>query len=551
MSDGLHVWYYYSFHYQYRFCVSIADAVPPTLVTYSSKGITSAAYSHYPSTMRRHEKTVQQIAETVMAFYTRREPFRIYHGSTNSTRPAHKDHFLDISKLSNIIDIDTESRIARVEPNVPMDKLVEATLKHNLIPPVVMEFPGITVGGGYAGSAAESSSFKFGYFDQTVNSVEMILATGELVTASRTNRPDLFKGAAGALGTLGITTLLELQLIKAKRFVKTTYLRTSNINDTLLAVRRATEDTSNDYVDGIIFSKSHGVVITGQLTEDKPESIKSQAFSKPWDPWYYLHVEEATRHNSNPAPPDYVPLAEYLFRYDRGGFWVGNEAFRYFPFIPFNKFTRWFLNDFMHTRMLYRALHSANSSFRYVVQDLSLPYSSAADFIDYTSKEFGIWPLWLCPLREMNGPTFHPQTNLPGPGSDPKPMLNIGLWGRGSRNLTWFMEQNRRLEAKLTKLGGRKVFYSHTYYTEEEFWSLYNRKWYENLRERHSATTLPTVYDKIKHRTVTLSWWQRMRFWWPFAGILGIASAIRSKDYLLHRQPHWISKTVADERRSE
>jgi FAD/FMN-containing dehydrogenase len=57
-----------------------------------------------------------------------------------------------------------------------MDKLVEATLEYGLIPPVVMEFPGITVGGGYAGSAGESSSFKYGYFDQTVNSVEIVLA---------------------------------------------------------------------------------------------------------------------------------------------------------------------------------------------------------------------------------------------------------------------------------------------------------------------------------------------------------------------------------------
>lgn len=107
------------------------------------------------------------------------------------------------------IDSQMHIRMARVpaepvseKPNVPMDKLVEATLEHGLIPPVIMEFPGITVGGGYAGSAGESSSFKYGYFDQTINSVEMILANGEVVNASKTTHPDLFKGAAGALGTL-------------------------------------------------------------------------------------------------------------------------------------------------------------------------------------------------------------------------------------------------------------------------------------------------------------------------------------------------------------
>lgn len=50
----------------------------------------------------------------------------------------------------------------------PMDRLVEETLKYGLIPPVVMEFPGITAGGGYSGTSGESSSFKHGFFDRTL-----------------------------------------------------------------------------------------------------------------------------------------------------------------------------------------------------------------------------------------------------------------------------------------------------------------------------------------------------------------------------------------------
>lgn len=43
-----------------------------------------------------------------------------------------------------------------VEPNVPMDRLVEKMLEYGLMLPVIMEFPGITVGGGYAGTSGES-----------------------------------------------------------------------------------------------------------------------------------------------------------------------------------------------------------------------------------------------------------------------------------------------------------------------------------------------------------------------------------------------------------
>ena len=93
----------------------------------------------------------------------------------------------------------------------------------------------------------------------------------------------------------------------------------------------------------------------------------------------------------------------------------------------------------------------------------SRPYCKVEEFVDYTSQELGIWPLWLCPLRETDPPTFHPCTTLPGPDDSPKPMLNIGLWGRASSDVNMFVQQNRALERKLAELGGRKVLYPHTY----------------------------------------------------------------------------------------
>ncbi|TLD32797.1 hypothetical protein PspLS_00700 [Pyricularia sp. CBS 133598] len=270
-------------------------------------------------TMKAHEAAVQVIAKQVQGFRSRNGNFRIFHGSTNSTRPAHGNKTIDISALNNFVKVDTASKTALVEPNVPMDKLVASTLKHGLVPPVVMEFPGITVGGGYSGSAGESSSFRYGYFDQSVNWVEMILGTGEVVQASATENADLFKGVAGAMGTLEITNLVELQLLPAKRLVKTTY-----------------------------------------------------------------HI----------------------------------------------------------------------------------------------------------------------------------------------------MAQNRRLEGRLGELGGRKVLYSHAYYTEGEFCSLYDRKWYEGLRERYGTMS-------GGHRPRQSGWWARFWSMWPVAGLVGIRSAIRSSDYLHHRKPIW------------
>ncbi|KAH9907460.1 hypothetical protein F4778DRAFT_721999 [Xylariomycetidae sp. FL2044] len=508
--------------------------------------------------MERHRQAVRLIASTVRSFFERSEPYRIFHGSTNSTRPTQQKagtRFVDISALSNVLEVNTSKRIALVEPNVPMDRLVESTLPYGLVPPVVMEFPGITAGGGFAGTAGESSSFRHGYFDETLNGVEMVLPDGQVVFAQPdkgSQYADLFRGAAGAVGTLGITTMLELKLIEAKRFVKTTYRRTNSVAEAIRVVREECAKPGNDYVDGILYSKNHGVIVSGQLTNEEPSNgAKPQTFSRAWDPWYYMHVREVTQAlpssaaESNSEEKDggtiteYIPLAEYLFRYDRGGFWVGQAAFDYFRPVPFTRFFRWFLDDFLHTRMLYRALHGSGESARFFVQDLGIPYETAEKFIDYTTETLDIWPLWLCPLKTPAGPSFHPHIRAnSAPAGE---MLNVGVWGWGPKDREEFVRVNRDLENKVNELGGMKWLYANTYYDEDEFWKVYgNKPWYEALRQKFKATSLPSVYNKVKVKTGPQTGWKPwLKALWPVGGVYGLWKGIKSKDYFLHRRATW------------
>jgi len=162
--------------------------------------------------MEEHKTAVAKIAATVRDFYDKKESFRIYHGSTLSTRQVQRQRnkIVDTSMLTSVVSVDKTAKTALVEPNVAMDKLLESTTQQGLLPPVIMELPNITVGGGFAGTSGESSSFKYGYFDETVLSVQMVLGNGDVVTASRVERPDLFAGARGAMGTLGIVMVRRL-----------------------------------------------------------------------------------------------------------------------------------------------------------------------------------------------------------------------------------------------------------------------------------------------------------------------------------------------------
>ncbi|KAK6355315.1 hypothetical protein TWF696_004425 [Orbilia brochopaga] len=502
--------------------------------------------SSIPSPARdRHVRAVESISSAVRGFHDRNEPFRISHGSTNSTRPTtNRKNTVDTGPLSNVLHVDPASKTALVEPNVPMDRLVEATLKHGLIPPVVMEFPGITVGGGYAGTSGESSSFKHGFFNHTINAVEMVLADGEVLTASPTEHSDLFYGAAGALGTLGVTTLVGLQLVPASRYVETTYHPVSSVQQAIDTVRSFTAASNHeyDYVDGILYSPTSGAVVTGRMS-DTTNGHAIQRFSDAKDPWFYLHVQDTLSRGATVT--EATPLAEYLFRYDRGGFWVGRSAFEYFCF-PFTALTRWWLDDFLHTRMLYKALHASGQSRRYIVQDLAVPYDKVVEFVSYTNNRFGIWPLWLCPLRQSPVPTMHPHHVSADGGGQPE-MLNVGLWGNCPPGMD-YVTVNRELEAKLRDLGAMKWLYAQTYYTEDEFWQMYDRKWYDALREKYRATGLPSVYDKVRYvptdedAGVPLAekpLEERLRAAWPVSGLYGIKKAIESRLYVDARKSAW------------
>lgn len=489
----------------------------------------------------RHHKAVAVIAANVRQFYDRKEKFRIFHGSTNSTRPLNlqRDNIIDLSNLNSVLNVNTNAQTVLVEPNVAMDRLIETTMKYGLIPPVVMEFPGITVGGGYAGTSGESSSFKHGFFDRTINYVEMVLANGEIVIASEDENADLFHGAAGAAGSFGVTTLVELRLEEAKTYVETTY---HPVKSTSEAIRKCQEVTANpklDYVDGILYSRDQGVIITGRVTNHLQPGLSVQRFSRARDPWFYLHVQNAAK-KLGPTT-EAIPLYDYLFRYDRGGFWVGYYGFKYFM-VPFNRFTRWFLDEFLRTRMMYKALHTSGYSHQFVVQDLALPFANAEKFIDYTNQAFGLYPLWLCPLRQSPLPTLHPHSfEIGADEKSQQLLLNIGLWGPGPTSNEAFVKVNRELEYKLQELGGTKWLYAHTYYTETEFWNIYDRKWYDALRAKYDATSLPSVWEKVKVKIEAPSWQSTILALWPICGLLGLFKAFWSGEYLLARESRWKS----------
>ena len=78
--------------------------------------------------------------------------------------------------------------------------------------------------------------------------------------------------------------------------------------------------------------------------------------------------------------------------------------------------------------------------------------------------------------------------------------ISVGVWGPYPSSETEYVRVNRELESKSTELGGLKWLYSRVFYTEDEWWDIYDKEKYDALREKFHATSLPSIWDKVKDR---------------------------------------------------
>lgn len=117
---------------------------------------------------------------------------------------------IDLSPMKTI-EVDVESKTARVGAGVTWGELDAATQAHNLATPggVFSDtgIAGLTLGGGFGWLG-----HKFGLACDNLLSAEVVLADGTIVHASKDENPDLLWGLRGGGGNFGIVTEFEFQL---------------------------------------------------------------------------------------------------------------------------------------------------------------------------------------------------------------------------------------------------------------------------------------------------------------------------------------------------
>ena len=340
-----------------------------------------------------------------------------------------------------------------------------------------------------------------------------------------------------------------------------------------------------DFLDGVALADDSAIVILAQPSSgpspDAPLLELRASRSAPWFFWHLADIARTAPAMTGPAwkaawakvvaekgvkgprgpgvmsPQDYpgvvrvetLPTEDYLFRFDRGAFWMARHGLQTFygqsawkeadgsaypgtaylaasrvrkrkaaamptastsatvhrpgPAWPIRVKYAWIAT----TRQLYRILHNVGDETIarcYVVQDFILPSAeAAASFVrDATAppRVLGIWPLWLCPVRHIRlagaggaGFGFPYSTSTPG-----CVWINVGVYGLphgGACGPTDPVVINRALEAAATVRGGRKMLYAQSYYTPAEFDALFDMSAYRKARKKYAAAPGKKVGD--------------------------------------------------------
>jgi hypothetical protein len=335
-------------------------------------------------------------------------------------------------------------------------------MRHGLVPVIVPELKTITIGGAVSGCSIESMSFRHGGFHDSCLEYEVVTSAGDVLVCTPTNENQLlFQMMHGTFGTLGVLSRLTFRLIRAAPFVHVSYERHASLpayQDAIWRHFQKADAGDVDFMDGFINSPADCVLCVGRFVEHAPYTNRYD-----WTKIYY----ESTRRR----PDDYLRTPDYYFRYDHGVTNVHPKSF--LGRLAFGKLLG--STQLLRLAETFHAVLPAEKPD--VTLDMFLPFSRVGAFMEWYAAELGHFPLWCVPYRRVRDYEW-----LSGrfyEGLEDTLFLDLAIYGMkqtGERNCYRLMEE------KLAELGGLKTLISHNYYSEGEFWQIWNKPNYDRAK---------------------------------------------------------------------
>ncbi len=153
-------------------------------------------------------------------------------GTTGASIPPADGIALSLERMNEILEIDADNRLARVQPGITNQQLQQAVAKHGFFwPPDPTSAAVCTIGGNLACNAAGPRAVKYGTCRENTLGLSAVTGNGDIIhTGVRTTKGvvgyDLTRLLIGSEGTLAIITEAILKLTplpEARRTLQAIY----------------------------------------------------------------------------------------------------------------------------------------------------------------------------------------------------------------------------------------------------------------------------------------------------------------------------------------
>jgi len=200
---------------------------PDRLVVYESDGLTSYRVIPRAVVLPASTEEVSEVVRVVHASGVPVVPRGAGTGLSGGALPSPEGVVLGTARMNRILEIDTENRLARLQPGVINARLTEATRPHGLYyAPDPSSQSTCTLGGNVAENSGGPHCLKYGVTQRYVTGLTVVMAGGKVVRLGGAGRTpdgalDLVGLFVGSEGCFGIATEIEVRLLPLTEGVRT------------------------------------------------------------------------------------------------------------------------------------------------------------------------------------------------------------------------------------------------------------------------------------------------------------------------------------------
>ena len=252
---------------------------------------------------------------------------RSYGDSASAATVLHTQH------LDHFVSFDAQSGLLSAEAGVSLREIIALTVPRGWFLPVTPGTSFVSLGGAIASDVHGKNHHVAGCFGQHVVSIDLLLGSGQRVTTSPSELPDLFYATCGGMGLTGVILSATIQLLAIpSAFVRQRTLKCRSLQAVCEALEENLSSTySVAWIDCLATGSSLGrsVLILGEhapegehafslkdpinIRVDAPNWLLGQTSMRLFNSLYYAKA----RHGSQSV----AGLTPYFYPLDAIGHW--------------------------------------------------------------------------------------------------------------------------------------------------------------------------------------------------------------------------------------